>query len=125
MGVVNFDTSKMIPKSAVFCILLLFSIGLAEEVVGNKRSAEQLLTRVMRGNDFLIRALRSQNPEKILMHEMLENEEKNLREGGMDKKWSEDMLVRNMRSSDMLMRALRSPDFLSRAMRSYLVRTMR
>lgn len=48
------------------------------------------------------------------MHEMLENEEKNLREGGMDKKWSEDMLVRNMRSSDMLMRALRSPDFLSR-----------
>ena len=39
------------------------------------------------------------------MHEMLENEEKNLREGGMDKKWSEDMLVRNMRSSDMLMRA--------------------
>ena len=29
-------------------------------VVGNKRSAEQLLTRVMRGNDFLIRALRSQ-----------------------------------------------------------------
>ena len=41
---------------------LILAFFFFSKVVGNKRSAEQLLTRVMRGNDFLIRALRSQNP---------------------------------------------------------------
>ena len=44
------------------------------------------------------------------------------------RRYSEDALIRTMRSADFLSRAMRSPEFLARVARganSYLVRTMR
>ena len=41
------------------------------------------------------------------------------------RRYSEDALIRTMRSTDFLARAMRSPGFLARAMRSMYVRTVR